>query len=127
VVALSSYESEYITDTGASCQAVWLHRLLEEMMGVKVASPRIKMDNMLAIALRKHPVLHDRSKHIKNHYHFIRESVDRGEVVLEFVSTQDQLADMFMKALGQVRFLDLCEKIGVAKHTTQASDVGGDC
>jgi hypothetical protein len=35
--------------------------------------------------------------------------------VLEFVGTQDQLADMFTKALGRVRFQELCEKIGVVK------------
>jgi hypothetical protein len=57
---------------------------------------------MSAIALSKNPVLHDRSKHIKTHYNFIRECVERGEVVLELVGTQDQLAVMFRKALGRV-------------------------
>jgi hypothetical protein len=115
VVALSSCEAEYITSTGATCQAVWLHRLLEEMVGVKVSPPRIKMDNMSAIALSKNPILRDRSKHIKTRYHFIREYMERGDVVLEFVGTQDQLADMFTKALGRVRFQELREKIGVVK------------
>jgi hypothetical protein len=40
VVTLSSCEAEYIADTGATCQAVWLHRLLEEMVGAKV-SPHV--------------------------------------------------------------------------------------
>jgi hypothetical protein len=75
VVALSSYEVEYITRTGVTLQAVWLHRLLEEMVGVKLSSPRIKVDNMSAITLNKNPVLHDRSKHIKTRYHFISECV----------------------------------------------------
>jgi hypothetical protein len=45
-------------------------------VGVKVSPPRIKMDNMSAIALSKNPILHDRSKHIKTHYHFIRECIE---------------------------------------------------
>jgi hypothetical protein len=78
VVTLSSCEAEYIAGTGATCQAVWLHQLLEEMVGVKVSPPRIKMDNMSAIAL---------SKHIKTCYHFIRECMEQGDVVLEFLGT----------------------------------------
>jgi hypothetical protein len=76
VVALSSCEAEYIAGTGATCQAVWLHRLLEEMVGIKVSLPRIKMDNMSTIALSKNPILHDRSKHIKTHYHSITECIE---------------------------------------------------
>jgi hypothetical protein len=89
--------------------------LLEEMMGTPTDTPRIMMDNMLAIALSKDPVFHDRSKHIKTKYHFIRECVDNGEVVLESVSTADQLADILTKPLVRVRFQELREKIGVVK------------
>jgi uncharacterized protein Yka (UPF0111/DUF47 family) len=60
--------------------------------------------DMSAIALSKNLILHDRSKHIKIRYHFIRECVERGDVVLEFIGMQDQLADMFTKALGRLRF-----------------------
>jgi hypothetical protein len=48
-------------------------------MGTRADMPRIMMDNMLAIAMSKNPVLHGRSKHIKTKYHFIRECVDNGE------------------------------------------------
>jgi hypothetical protein len=87
VVALSSCEAEYIAGTTAACQAVWLARLLEEMMWTRADTPRIMMDNMSAIALSKNSILHGRSKHIKTKYHFIRECVDNGEVVLESVGT----------------------------------------
>jgi hypothetical protein len=89
--------------------------LLEEMMGTRADTPRIMMDNMSAIALSKNPVLHDRSKHIKTKYHFIRECVDNGEVVLESVGTADQVADILTKPLTRVRFQEPREKIGVMK------------
>jgi hypothetical protein len=76
VVALSSCEAEYIIGSSVMCQAVWLHRLLKEMVGVKLSSPQIKVDNMSAIALSKNLVLHERSKHIKTRYHFIKECVE---------------------------------------------------
>jgi hypothetical protein len=59
---------------------------------------------MPAITLSKNPVLHDRSKHIKTKYHFIRECVDNGEVVLESVGTANQLMDILTKPLARVRF-----------------------
>jgi hypothetical protein len=115
VVALSSCEAEYIAGTAAACQAVWLARLLEEMMGTRADTPRIMMDNMSTIALSKNPVHHGRSKHIKTKYHFICECVDNGEVMLKSVGTVDQLADILIKSLARVRFQKLREKIGVVK------------
>jgi hypothetical protein len=89
--------------------------LLEEMMGTRADTPRIMMNNMSVIALSKNPILHGRSKHIKTKYHFIRECVDNGEVVLESVGTVDQLTDILTKPLTRVHFQELREKIGVIK------------
>jgi hypothetical protein len=79
-------------------------RLMEEMMGIKVAVPQIMMDNRLAIALSRNPVLHGRSKHIKTKYHFIRECVEQGEICLEYVSTNDQYVDILTKPLAKMWF-----------------------
>jgi hypothetical protein len=115
VISLSSCEAEYIAGTAAAYQTVWLARLFEEMMGTRADTSRIMMDNISAIALSKNPVLHDRSKHIKTKYHFIRECVDNGEVVLESVGTADQLTDILTKPLARMRFQEPREKIGVVK------------
>jgi hypothetical protein len=80
-----------------------------------MAAQRIKLDNQSAIALSKNPMLHDRSKHIKTKYHFIRECVELGEISLEFVGIQDQLADFLTKPLSRVKFLELRGRIGVTK------------
>ena len=98
-----------------ACQAVWLARLLSDIVGVKVQPPVLKMDNQSAIALSKNPVLHDRSKHIDTKFHFIRECVDSGKICLDYASTQEQLADVLTKSLGQARFCELRDKVGVVK------------
>jgi hypothetical protein len=115
VVALSSCEAEYIAGVGASCQAVWVKHLLEELVGVPVAKPRIKIDNQSAIALSKNLVLHDRSKHIKTKFHFIRECVEHEKICLEFVGTRDQLTDILTKPLPRARFQEPRGRIGVIK------------
>jgi hypothetical protein len=45
-------------------------------------------------------MFHARMKHIEVHYHFIREKVLVGEIDLIYVSTKDQVADIFTKVLG---------------------------
>ena len=62
------------------------------------------MDNRSAIELMKNPVLHGRSKHIDVRFHFIRDCIERGELVVKYVATQDQRADILTKALGKVKF-----------------------
>ena len=100
MVALSSCEAEYIAGAGAACQAVCLTRLLKDVTGDDPQTPQLKMDNMSAIALSKNPMLHDRSKHIDMKFHFIRECIDKGSILLEYASSQEQLADLMTKALG---------------------------
>ena len=58
-------------------------------------------------------MLHDRSKHIDLRYHFIRDCVEKGMVVVEFIGTGEQKADILTKALGRVRFQELRGKVGI--------------
>jgi hypothetical protein len=114
-VALSTCEAEYMAGAVGACQAVWLVRLLSDIAGVKIQLPMMKMGNQSAIALSKNPVLHDRSKHIETKYHFIRKCVEDGRIRLDYVSTQEQLADVLTKSLGRTRFCELRDKIGLIK------------
>jgi hypothetical protein len=72
VVALSSCEAEYIAATSAATQALWLACLLGELLGQKTETAKLKVDIKSALALAKNPVFHERSKHIRIKYHFIR-------------------------------------------------------
>ena len=115
VVALSSCEAEYVAAASAACQGVWLSRLIGDLMETKETPVRLLMDNMSAIALSKNPVHHERSKHIDTKYHFIRGCIEEGKVEVDHVGTNNQLADIFTKALARVRFQELREALGVVK------------
>ena len=71
------------------------------------------VDNQPAIALAKNPVLHDRSKHIDIKFHFLRDCVDGGQIVIEFVETDRQLADILTKSLRCLRFMERRKMIGM--------------
>lgn len=49
----------------------------------------------------KNPVQHGRSKHIDVRFHFIRECIERGELVVKLVASKKQRADILTKALGR--------------------------
>ncbi|KAL0317673.1 UNVERIFIED_CONTAM: Retrovirus-related Pol polyprotein from transposon TNT 1-94 [Sesamum angustifolium] len=116
-VAQSSVEAEYIATAAISNQAIWLRRILEDI-GEKQEEPTtIYCDNKSAIAITKNSVQHSRTKHIDIKYHSLREATTRGEIELKYCSTEEQLADIFTKALPRNKFEELRMKIGVChKH-----------
>jgi hypothetical protein len=114
VVTLSSCEAEYIVAVVAACEAVWLSRLLVELVGGAMLAPKLKVDNKSAIALMKNPVHHDRSKHIDVKFHFVRECCDRKLINVDFVRTE-HLGDILTKGLGRTRFQELSGGIGMKK------------
>jgi len=92
-----------------------MRRLLTELTGVQAQPPALKVDNQPAIALAKNPVLHDRCKHIDVKFHFLRDCIDGGQLVIEFVETGRQLAYILTKSLGRLRFIELRGMIGMAE------------
>ncbi|KAK4400978.1 Retrovirus-related Pol polyprotein from transposon TNT 1-94 [Sesamum angolense] len=111
-VAQSSAEAEYIAAAATSNQAIWLRRILEDI-GEKQEEPTtIYCDNKSAIAITKNPVQHSRTKHIDIKYHSLREATTRGEIELKYCGTEEQLADIFTKALPRNKFEELRMKIG---------------
>jgi hypothetical protein len=81
-VALNSIEAEYMAANQASCEALWLRKLLVRLFGVQLRPTMIYCDNKSCIKLSKNPIFHDRSNHIEIRYHFIRDYVQRGTVEL---------------------------------------------
>ena len=117
VVALSSYEAKYIATTSAATQALWLSRLLGELLGRKVDVVELKVDSKSALALAKNPVFHDRSKHIQIKYHFIRDCLEDGSIKANHIATTDQLADILTKSLGKAKFQEMRRRIGLKQIT----------
>ena len=115
MVALSSCEAEYIAAATATCQGVWLARLLADLLDVEVGAPVLRVDNKSAISLIKNPVHHDRTKHIDVKYHYVRECAERGLIDIQFIGTAEQLGDILTKALGRLKHDELRTKIGLTK------------
>jgi hypothetical protein len=99
-IGLSSTKAEYRGTTIAACEIVWLQKLLSDLGQLVDAPVVIYCDNINSILLANNLVYHARTKHIEVHYHFIKEKVIAKEIDLIHVSTEDQVVDIFTKALG---------------------------
>ena len=69
--------------------------------------------NMSSIHLANNPIFHARTKHIEVLYHYVREKVLAGDIDLVYVSTQEQVADIFTKSLGAKKLQSFRSAIGV--------------
>ena len=97
-VALSTAEAEYIA--AGSCYAQILY-MMQQLRDYKLsfANVPILCDNTSAINISKNPIQHSRTKHIEIRHHFLRNHCQKGDIVLEYISTNRQLADILKKPL----------------------------
>ncbi|PKA52883.1 Retrovirus-related Pol polyprotein from transposon TNT 1-94 [Apostasia shenzhenica] len=118
IVTLSTTEAEFVAASACVCQAIWLRNILEEIHFKQEGSTLIYCDNISAIKLSMNPVLHGRSKHIDVKYHFLRYLTRNVTIDLIYCKSEDQVADLFTKALKQVAFLKLRKALGICSSTS---------
>ena len=102
-VALSMMESEYVTCATVVQEVVWLKRFLQ-CLGIKAhyeEAVTLYSDSTAALANAKDPKYHGKSKYIEIKYHFIRDKVARGEVVMKHISTRSMMADPLTKPIAR--------------------------
>ncbi|MCO5608056.1 hypothetical protein L7F22_062261 [Adiantum nelumboides] len=112
-VTLSSIEVDYRGATVAACEVAWLRKLLMDLRLQVDIEVVIYCDNLSSIQLAKNPIFHARTKHIEVHCHFVRDQVLAGDIDLVYVSIEEQVADIFTKALGAEKLRCFWTMLGV--------------
>ena len=111
-VALSTAEAEYVAAGSCCAQILWIKQQLKDYGESQNKIP-IKCDNTSAINLTKNPIQHSRTKHVEIRHHFIRDHVENEDIILEYVPTENQLADIFTKPLNSERFEFIRGELGL--------------
>eukprot|EP00253_Pinus_taeda_P002954 PITA_02954 len=118
-ISLSSAEAEYRGAVEASKEALWLRQILSEFGFEQQHPSTLWCENQSAIQICKDPVQHQRSKHIELHMHFIRKLIHDHVLEAQYCSTDDQVADIFTKALSEAKFTKLRYMLGVQEVVTK--------
>jgi hypothetical protein len=117
------FELLYIATTHAAKEAIWLRRLIDEIIGPINAPTPIFCDNNGAVTLAKQDaVFHPRTKHIDIRYHYIRQLVEDRSISIIRINTDNNLADMFTKSLARPKFESFTTQIGIGTIEEEADE-----
>ena len=112
-VALSTAKAEYVDATHCAKQVIW-HRSLFTEVGLPLPSTStIFSDNQAAVSIAHHPEHHARTKHIDIAHHFLQDLVQDGILNLVYITSENNLADIFTKSLPKKVHQDLTYEIRI--------------
>jgi hypothetical protein len=111
-VALSSTEAEYMCLSDTTRQIVWIESLFKEL-NFDIKEIALCGDNQGAIFLASNPAQEHHSKHIDIRYHYIQECVEEKKVILHYVPTTEQIADIMTKCLSHEKFNKFRNQLGI--------------
>ncbi|GKE76158.1 hypothetical protein Tco_1542278 [Tanacetum coccineum] len=114
-LAISTTKAEYVRARNACQQTLWMKQALIDY-DVRLDDVPIMCDNKGAIDLSKNPVQHSRTKHIEIRHHFLRDNVQKGHIVIEKVTSVDNMADIHTKPLKRELFNNLHLGLGMMEH-----------
>ncbi|GKA41741.1 retrovirus-related pol polyprotein from transposon TNT 1-94 [Tanacetum coccineum] len=97
-LAISTTEAEYVSARKACQQALWMKQALVDY-GIRLDDIPITCDNKGAINLSKNPIQHSRTKHVEIRHHFLRDNVQKGNISIEKVLSEDNIDDILTKPL----------------------------
>jgi hypothetical protein len=89
--------------------------------------------NQSCVKLSENPLFHDRSKHIEIKYYFLHDKVQKGEMILQYISIDEQTTDILTKPLSKIKFAYLRDKLGLmeiaplVESEEMTSSLGREC
>nr|GEY18648.1 putative retrotransposon protein [Tanacetum cinerariifolium] len=115
IFATSSAEAEYIAAFDASKEAVWVRKFIFGLRLVPTIEEPISMycDNTGVIAIANESGITKGARHFRAKVYYLREVIEFGDIKLEKVHTDDNLADPFTKALAFPKHSEHTKNIGM--------------
>jgi hypothetical protein len=112
-IATSTTVAEYFAMYEATTEAVCLRNLLDDLQIPQKDPTVLREDNQTAIKLAEDEASHKRTKHIDVKYKYTREQQDLGTIRVEYVPSEENLADFFTKPFARVQFVEACKQLGL--------------
>lgn len=112
-VSKPSTEAKCMVIANVTAEVIWIQSLLKKLKVFQEKPPILWCNNLGATYLTVNPIFHARTKHIEVDFHFVREQVARKAMDVRFISSKDQLADLFTKALSRSPFDSICHNLNL--------------
>ncbi|GJZ80580.1 retrovirus-related pol polyprotein from transposon TNT 1-94 [Tanacetum coccineum] len=110
----SDHASDYVDRKSTSgvctfmgcCLTSWFAKKQTALAISTTEAEYVSAGKACAIDLSKNPVQHSRTKHIEIRHHFLHDNIQKGNISIEKVASEDNIADIFTKPLKrEVRIL----------------------
>lgn len=111
-VSTATVVAEYIALATTVKEAIWLKQLLSEL-STTTGPITIRVDSQRALDLATNARFSPKTKHIDIRHHFIRDHIQKGDVVLEYTRTTNMTADILTKPLAKPLFEQLRSQLGI--------------
>lgn len=112
-VSLSSTEAEFVALSEACKEVIWLRRLLHDMRYSQTSPTVIFEDNQSCLRLIKEEKLSNRTKHIDTKVHFVKDHIERKDIICVYCPSEKMVADMMTKPLAASTFEKFRKSVGV--------------
>ncbi|MBW0572087.1 hypothetical protein O181_111802 [Austropuccinia psidii MF-1] len=97
-VAASTAQAEYLALSFAAKESLWISHLFAPIL--KTLTPTLLSDNKTEIGIANDMVSCKQTHHLIREFNMIKEYIVEGKIMLEWVLTKNQLADIMTKSLG---------------------------
>ena len=114
---IETAEAEYMGISAGVQELLWIKQFISELFTIQDQEtntstiPILYCDNQAAVSISHNDIHHHRTKHIDIKYHFIKQQIDEGKIMLTWISNEHQLADIFTKGLGANLFTRFRNKL----------------
>jgi hypothetical protein len=96
IVSTSTAEVEYISTWEATCEIVWLRRVLQDLGISQIEVASLFIDSQSAIRISKNLVFHSKTNHVDTKYHHIRSLISKDVIKPVYCPLEHQISDIFM-------------------------------
>ena len=113
-VTKSTVEAEYVAMSEATCEIGYLRQFLEELgLDQKAVPTPMYGDSRGAIMLARNNMFHRRTKHIEIAYHYTRSRLEKGDIRLYYIRSEDNISDILTKPVKVTTFNSIVQLIGI--------------
>ena len=113
IVALSSTKVKFIALTHAAKEALWSHHFITEIIQLRKSPIRLYSDNQSAITIVYGNQQHARTKHFDIRLYFLCDIIENSQITIQYLLTNQMLADVLMKGLPGPKIKSLVDKLGI--------------